>query len=88
MVPLVRDPTVFLTCVSDILFSAATRCLFPGSNSSVYFSDVVFADVLTSFAKVLGDLWLSLCMLFPGGSLLQLPSQDGWYQWILPGLMR
>ncbi|KAH0827433.1 EXS family-domain-containing protein [Lanmaoa asiatica] len=68
------------------LFTAA-RCLFAAANSSVYFSDVVFADVLTSFAKVLGDMWLSLCMLLPGGSLLRLPSQDGWYQWILPSLM-
>ena len=78
-----------MTCVSDILvFSTSARCLFPASNSTIYFSDVVFADVLTSFAKVLGDMWLSLCMLLPGGSLLQLPSQDGWYQWILPSLMR
>ena len=86
MVPLVRDFTVFLMRVSDILlFSTVTRCLFSGS---VSFSDVIFADVLTSFAKVLGDMWLSLCMLLPGSSLLQLPSQDGWYQWILPSLMR
>ncbi|KAG8213619.1 EXS family-domain-containing protein, partial [Butyriboletus roseoflavus] len=71
----------------DWFLSTATRCLFSGFDSSVYFSDIVFADVLTSFAKVLGDMWLSLCMLLPGGSLLQLPSQDGWYQWILPSLM-
>ncbi|KAG6378268.1 EXS family-domain-containing protein [Boletus reticuloceps] len=84
-----------LVCPYDILhkrerdwfFSTAARCLFPASDRPVYFSDVVFADVLTSFAKVLGDMWLSLCMLLPGGSLLQPPSQDGWYQWILPSLM-
>lgn len=80
---------LFMARVSDIfLFSTAARCLFPVSNTPIYFSDVMFADVLTSFAKVLGDMWLSLCMLLPGGSLLQLPSQDGWYQWILPSLMR
>jgi hypothetical protein len=54
----------------------------------VYFSDVVFADVFTSFAKVLGDVWLSLCMLLPGGSLLSPPPLDGLSQWILPTLMR
>ncbi|KAF8135807.1 EXS family-domain-containing protein [Boletus edulis] len=81
-----------LVCPYDILHKrerdcTAARCLFPVSDSPVYFSDVVFADVLTSFAKVLGDMWLSLCMLLPGGSLLQPPPQDGWYQWILPSLM-
>jgi hypothetical protein len=57
-------------------------------DSPVYFSDVVFADVFTSFAKVLGDVWLSLCMLLPGGSLLSPPPLDGLSQWILPTLMR
>ncbi|KAG1723602.1 EXS family-domain-containing protein [Suillus paluster] len=71
----------------DLFFQSAARCLFSSVNSPVYFSDVVFADVFTSFAKVLGDVWLSLCMLLPGGSLLSLPSLDGISQWILPTLM-
>ncbi|KIJ67610.1 hypothetical protein HYDPIDRAFT_26035 [Hydnomerulius pinastri MD-312] len=78
---------VFQKRERDSFLFAAARCLFATSNSPIYFSDVVFADVLTSFAKVLGDMWLSLCMLLPGGSLMSLPSQEGWYQWILPGLM-
>ncbi|KAI0245237.1 EXS family-domain-containing protein [Lactifluus subvellereus] len=49
-------------------------------------SDIVFADIFTSYAKVLGDVWLSLCMLLPSGSL-PAPTQDGWYRWILPTLM-
>ena len=57
-------------------------------NHRVYFSDVVFADIFTSYAKVLGDVWLSLCMLLPGGSLLAPPKQYGLYRWILPTLMR
>jgi len=56
-------------------------------NHRIYFSDVVFADIFTSYAKVLGDVWLSLCMLLPGGSLLSPPKQYGWYRWILPSLM-
>lgn len=67
---------------------SATRCLFPSTDSPIYFSDVVFADVFTSFAKVFGDVWLSMCMLLPGGSLLSLPSLDGPSQWILPSMMR
>lgn len=63
------------------------RCLFP-SPHRVYFSDVVFADVFTSFAKVLGDVWLSIFMLLPSGSLLAEPAQDGLVRWILPTIMR
>ncbi|KAG2356458.1 EXS family-domain-containing protein [Suillus spraguei] len=51
------------------------------------FLQLLFADVFTSFAKVLGDVWLSLCMLLPGGSLLSPPPLDGLSQWILPTLM-
>ncbi|KAH9858765.1 EXS-domain-containing protein [Lenzites betulinus] len=65
---------------------AVHRCLFP-SPHRVYFSDVVFADIFTSFAKVLGDVWLSINMLMPGKSLLAQPSQDGLARWILPTLM-
>lgn len=67
--------------------SAIHRCLFP-SPHGVYFADVVFADVFTSFAKVLGDMWLSVCMLLPSGSLLAQPAQDGLTRWILPTIMR
>lgn len=64
------------------------RCISSPMNHRIYFSDVVFADIFTSYAKVLGDVWLSLCMLLPGGSLLAPPKQYGWYRWILPTLMR
>ncbi|KAI0318330.1 EXS family-domain-containing protein [Amylostereum chailletii] len=71
----------------DAFLLSIRRCLFASANSPVYFSDVVFADIFTSYAKVLGDVWLSLFMLLPGGSLLTPPRQDGWARWILPTLM-
>ncbi|KAI0775676.1 EXS-domain-containing protein [Trametes elegans] len=70
----------------DRFLHAVHRCLFP-SPHRVYFSDVVFADVFTSFAKVLGDMWLSVLMLLPSGSLLSQPVQAGLSRWILPTLM-
>ncbi|KAI0703376.1 EXS-domain-containing protein [Cerioporus squamosus] len=70
----------------DKFLGAIHRCLFP-SPHRVYFSDVVFADIFTSFAKVLGDMWLSVYMLLPSGSLLAQPAQDGLTRWILPTLM-
>ncbi|KAG6332703.1 hypothetical protein ID866_6384 [Astraeus odoratus] len=71
----------------DVFLLSVERCLFATSNSPIYFSDVIFADILTSYAKVLGDVWLSFWMLLPGGSMLSIPSHEGWYQWILPTLM-
>ncbi|KAG2150900.1 EXS family-domain-containing protein [Suillus clintonianus] len=71
----------------DLFLQSAARCLFSSMDSPVYFSDVVFADVFTSFAKVFGDVWLSLCMLLPHGSLLSPPPLDGLSQWVLPALM-
>ena len=64
------------------------RCIYSPLNHRIHFSDVVYADIFTSYAKVLGDVWLSLCMLLPGGSLLTPPAQEGWYRWILPTMMR
>lgn len=80
-----HQPLTF--CFASSGHSALHRCLFP-PHRRVYFADVVFADVFTSFAKVLGDVWLSFCMLMPGGSLLTQPAQVGLARWILPTLMR
>ncbi|EIW82874.1 EXS-domain-containing protein [Coniophora puteana RWD-64-598 SS2] len=71
----------------DAFLSAIRRCILPDADKGIYFADVVFADVLTSYAKVLGDVWLSICMLFPGESMLLVPSQEGWKHWMLPCLM-
>lgn len=38
--------------------------MFEGIHSTVPFCDVILADVLTSFAKVLGDVWISISLLF------------------------
>ncbi|KAI0743466.1 EXS-domain-containing protein [Daedaleopsis nitida] len=70
----------------DRFIASVRRCLFP-SPHRVYFADVVFADIFTSFAKVLGDVWLSVYMLLPSGSLLAQPAQDGLTRWILPTIM-
>ncbi|KAG0254833.1 protein-ER retention protein [Actinomortierella ambigua] len=38
-----------------------------GFNTGVTFSDVILADILTSFARVFGDLAVALCLMFWGG---------------------
>lgn len=43
--------------------SSLKRIAFDGLYSTVPFCDVILADVLTSFAKVLGDVWISAGLL-------------------------
>ncbi|WVF69765.1 hypothetical protein IAT40_004544 [Kwoniella sp. CBS 6097] len=45
---------------------AMHRILFPPLNSPIFFSDVILADILTSFAKVLGDMWISTVQIWVG----------------------
>ncbi|KAF9290214.1 protein-ER retention protein [Mortierella alpina] len=40
------------------------KALFSGLNSEVSFADVILADILTSFARVFGDLSVALCLMF------------------------
>ncbi|KAH8107244.1 EXS-domain-containing protein [Cristinia sonorae] len=96
-IPAVTGLLMFMVLVSpfnvfgkperDAFLHAIHRCMFAPSEQPVHFSDVVLADVFTSYAKVIGDVWLSLCMLLPGGSLLVQPQFAGWSRWILPALM-
>ncbi|KAG6833551.1 hypothetical protein H0H87_005202 [Tephrocybe sp. NHM501043] len=69
------------------LLHSMRRCLFSSWDSPVYFSDVILADVFTSFAQVIGDVWLSLCMLLPGNSILRPHIGTGISRWILPTVM-
>ncbi|KAG8995278.1 hypothetical protein FRB93_001172 [Tulasnella sp. JGI-2019a] len=72
----------------DIFLVALRRCLFPSSSKPVYFCDVILADIFTSFAKVLGDIWVSINMLMPGGSLLMAAVDlHGWSEWMVPVLI-
>lgn len=49
------------------------------------FGDILLADVLTSYAKILGDLFVSLCMFFTsGGSATNKPDRNCGGQFIVP----
>ncbi|EKM80664.1 hypothetical protein AGABI1DRAFT_119253 [Agaricus bisporus var. burnettii JB137-S8] len=86
---------IFLVCPMSVplkyerekFLNALGRCVLPSSHSPIEFSDVVFADIATSFAKVFGDFWLSALMLLPGNTLLAAPPEEGWQRWILPTIM-
>ncbi|KAH7055200.1 EXS family-domain-containing protein [Linnemannia elongata] len=40
------------------------KALFSGFKTEVTFADVILADILTSFARVFGDLAVALCLMF------------------------
>lgn len=46
---------------------AVKRCLNPPAKDPIFFCDVIFADILTSFAKVLGDLFVGANQVIFGG---------------------
>jgi hypothetical protein len=50
----------------------------PPTTSPIFFSDVILADILTSFAKVLGDLFISACQIWYGGITQGRVGQKGW----------
>ncbi|TYJ56906.1 hypothetical protein B9479_002351 [Cryptococcus floricola] len=73
---------------------AMKRILLPKLNDPIYFSDVILADILTSFAKVLGDLWISAAQIWNGNITQGRVGQTGVGRWItlamvsLPYLLR
>ncbi|CAK5281716.1 unnamed protein product [Mycena citricolor] len=71
----------------DKFLHALRRCVFTHLDGPIYFADVIFADIFTSFAKVLGDMWLSACMLLPGNTLLSTPADSVWLRWVMPTIM-
>ncbi|KAK6509071.1 protein-ER retention protein [Arthrobotrys musiformis] len=48
------------------------------------FSDLLLADVLTSYAKVLGDIWICSCMFFTGISSTSMPERQCGGTYMLP----
>ncbi|KAI9593466.1 EXS family-domain-containing protein [Syncephalis fuscata] len=67
------------------------RIFFGGLGTTIYFSDVILADILTSFAKVFADLYATLChIIVLGGIDLAAPglvtANACGYHWIGPGL--
>lgn len=58
------------------------RILLPNPSDPIFFCDVILADILTSFAKVLGDLWISACQIWRGGITQGRVGQGGWLRYI------
>ncbi|KAG8699400.1 hypothetical protein FRC09_006649 [Ceratobasidium sp. 395] len=63
------------------------RCLTSPPTDPVHFSDVILADVFTSFAKVIADLWISACMMLPTGTLIRAKTEGAISESVVPLMM-
>ncbi|GMK55944.1 hypothetical protein CspeluHIS016_0210000 [Cutaneotrichosporon spelunceum] len=66
---------------------ALVRCLNPPARESIFFCDVILADILTSFAKVLGDLFVSANQLIFGGISHGRQVPHGATKWLVLGMV-
>lgn len=97
MTYLVSIIVVFLVPIRDLpstgrwRFLATLRRVSIGGIAEAHdgkFGDILLADVLTSYAKVCGDLFVTLCMFFtPGGSSTSRPDRNCGGIVIVPLLM-
>ncbi|WWC67988.1 uncharacterized protein I206_101907 [Kwoniella pini CBS 10737] len=66
---------------------AIKRIFLPSFNSPIFFCDVILADILTSFAKVLGDMWISACQIWLGEITHGRVGRAGWAGWVTLGMV-
>jgi hypothetical protein len=88
---------VFLTiCPFDIIYRDARfrflrvfkRIAVGGLDKEGKFGDIMLADILTSYAKVLGDLWVTGCMFFGGISATSKPDRACGGKFVVPLVIR
>ncbi|WWC59509.1 uncharacterized protein I303_102065 [Kwoniella dejecticola CBS 10117] len=66
---------------------AIKRIFLPSLDSPIFFCDVILADILTSFAKVLGDMWISACQIWLGEITHGRVGRAGWAGWVTLGMV-
>ncbi|KAJ9114034.1 hypothetical protein QFC22_005854 [Naganishia vaughanmartiniae] len=69
------------------LLRSLRRILLPPTTHAPFFSDVILADILTSFAKVLGDVYISTCQIWAGGITKGRVRVGGAHDWIVLGMV-
>ncbi|BEJ15597.1 hypothetical protein CspHIS471_0502020 [Cutaneotrichosporon sp. HIS471] len=66
---------------------ALARCFNPPARDPIFFCDVILADILTSFAKVLGDLLVSANQIVFGGISHGRQVPHGATKWLVLGMV-
>ncbi|KAK9460522.1 EXS family-domain-containing protein [Lipomyces oligophaga] len=66
------------------LFQTFRRISLGGLGHETRFADTIAADVLTSYSKVLADVWIMICMLLCGRSVAGIPDRTCGGEWTIP----
>ncbi|KAJ9093886.1 hypothetical protein QFC21_006259 [Naganishia friedmannii] len=69
------------------LLRSIRRILLPPASYAPFFADVILADIMTSFAKVLGDVYVSACQIWSGGITKGRVRVGGAHDWIVLGMV-
>ncbi|KAK9471189.1 EXS family-domain-containing protein [Dipodascopsis tothii] len=67
--------------------STVRRIALGGLDKEVSFADVIAADAVTSYTKVLADLWVMVCMTFSGASVAGVPLRQCGGRLVVPTLL-
>lgn len=60
------------------------RISFGGLDADTRFADIIAADALTSYSKVLADGWIMVCMVLCGRSVAAIPDRTCGGEWVAP----
>ncbi|KAK7203784.1 EXS family-domain-containing protein [Myxozyma melibiosi] len=64
--------------------STLKRISFGGLDAETRFADIITADALTSYSKVLADGWIMVCMVLCGRSVAAIPDRTCGGEWVAP----
>jgi len=87
---------ILALCPFDLLYRESRfqflrimrRIIIGGLDVEGKFGDIMLADILTSYAKVLGDLWVTGCMFLGGISATAKPDRACGGKWAVPLVIR
>ncbi|KAK9374054.1 EXS family-domain-containing protein [Lipomyces chichibuensis] len=60
------------------------RIMFGGLDRDTRFADILVADALTSYTKVIGDMWVMTCMVFSHKSVASMPDRTCGGKYVVP----
>ncbi|KAK9366167.1 EXS family-domain-containing protein [Lipomyces kononenkoae] len=63
------------------------RILFGGLDRDTRFADILLADALTSYTKVLGDMWVMTCMVVSNKPVASMPDRTCGGKYVVPTII-
>ncbi|KAK9353053.1 EXS family-domain-containing protein [Lipomyces doorenjongii] len=63
------------------------RIMFGGLDRDTRFADILVADALTSYTKVIGDMWIMACMVLSHKSVASMPDRTCGGKYVVPTII-